>query len=117
MKLKTVLTAAAVFCLLSVSAFADDGESADVNSDDSEIVSNIESGTDSENTSDIENESNSIVIIENSCGGAITEGAIDAVIEEGSGDSTVNTGIGGISAIIGIVSLAGAAVVVSRKKS
>ena len=94
MRIRHLLTAIAVFASLSVAAFA----SAD---------NGTASGTDTTNSAD-------------TTIGTDTTGSTDTVSTAADGNSAeaknVDTGIGGVAAVVGIITLAGAAVVISRKK-
>ena len=112
MKIKYILTAAAVFCTLSVSAFAADTASGDAASN-SEASSEAASG-DTASNSEASSETAGSEAAENST----TESKADdnSLVESGKNDGNVDTGIGGVAAVVGVITLAGAAVVISRKK-
>lgn len=112
MKIKYILTAAAVFCTLSVAAFAAGNESSDTASSSDAASSDTASDT----------ASNSEAASSDTASDAATSSTTESkdednsLVESGSGDSSVDTGIGGVAAVVGVITLAGAAVVISRKK-
>ena len=99
-KIKYVLTAVAVFSTLSVAAFAST-ESTPESTPESAPESTTESTT--ESTPESAPESSAPAADSNNSGSA--------------DGGNVDTGIGSVAAVVGIVTLAGAAVVISRKKS
>ena len=92
MKIKHLITAAAVFCSLTVCAFASEEGSAVEDSVISEDVAEVSARAD--------------------------EAGIESVVEaETKSAANVDTGVGSVAAVVGIITLAGAVVIISRKKS
>lgn len=118
MKFKYILTAAAVFCCLSTAAFAD--ENVSDKAPDYAADSSADSAAESTDESAVESAvdisagigSESVSILENT---AVIDSVSASEVKKESG--SVDTGIGGVAAVVGVVTLAGAAVVISRKKS
>ncbi|MCH5204744.1 MAG: hypothetical protein J1F03_08335 [Oscillospiraceae bacterium] len=105
MKLKYILSAAAVFGSLTVSAFAANAEDSSVTS---ESEAAAESGAVSE--SEVSSENEAVLYETRALDG-------DGITVSVSGNENVDTGAGGVAAVVGIITLAGAAVAISRKKS
>lgn len=92
MKIKHLITAAAVFCSLTVCASASEEGAAVV---ESETQANIEEVSEQAD-----------------------ELSVRSVVVANDGEvSNVDTGVGSVAAVVGIITLAGAVVVISRKKS
>lgn len=92
MKIKHMITAAAVFCSLTVCASASEEGAAVV---ESETQANIEEVSEQAD-----------------------ELSVRSVVVANDGEvSNVDTGVGSVAAVVGIITLAGAVVVISRKKS
>ena len=92
MKIRHMITAAAVFCSLSVSAYA------------TEEMPTASEGEAAESIEEIAVQAEEL--------------SVQSVVAVSEGEaSNVDTGVGGVAAFVGIITLAGAVVVISRKKS
>ena len=107
MKIKHLITAAAVFCSLSVCAFA---------SEEGSAVSDSETQTDPADAADIAVAADVASVYDISVQTDETGTQSVVVVSDGKA-SNVDTGVGGVAAFAGIITLTGAVVVISRKKS